>query len=333
MRLIVGVAVVVGLLLAGCSDDESGTSSEQPVPKTVAELDPCELLTDQEKDDLHLRVEGRADEGHRRSCSFIATDFGDDPREDWVNALELTIRDSAEPNRGVDAKRVAETYRREREAEVTTKSVEGRKVYQVGPANPIGCRLLFDVNATSSVEAAPMMDGRAPDCMHPDLARLLSAKLPAPDPAPARADHERPVDIFALDPCDLISPDRRAGLGLDGGSLSTEVARSCRYHTNAASVGQLSFVSVSIWTSGAEGSDDEKPVAHMVNGRTAYEKRDTTGPGTGSLSMCDYRLEVTTATSVEISSWVLGDQSLEPACQTSSELAADIEPRLPLIVT
>jgi hypothetical protein len=40
----------------------------------------------------------------------------------------------------------------------------------------------------------------------------------------------------------------------------------------------------------------------VVNGRTAYEKRETTGPGTGSISMCDYRLEVTTATSVQISS-------------------------------
>jgi hypothetical protein len=30
---------------------------------------------------------------------------------------------------------------------------------------------------------------------------------------------------------------------------------------------------------------------------------------------------------------VLGEQSLEPACRTSADLAADMEPRLPLIVT
>jgi hypothetical protein len=109
--------------------------------------------------------------------------------------------------------------------------------------------------------------------------------------------------------------------------------RSCQYHTNATGVGQLSFVSVTIWTSGAEGLADDEPVVRTVNERTAYEKRDTTGPGSGAVSMCDYRLEVTRATSVEISSWTLGDQSLDAACQTSADLAADIEPRLPLIVT
>lgn len=330
MRRFVGAAVVAGLLLTGCA---TGKEPVPPAPKTVAELDPCALLTDQEQTDLHLRVEEQAEEGHRRSCSFIATDFANTRREDWINLLELTIRDSPARNRAADAKRLAETYQRERDAKLTTTKVGARTVYQVGPAQPIGCLLLLDVSATSSVEAAPMMDSKAPDCMHPGLARLLSAKLPAPDPAPARADHDRPVDIFALDPCNLISQDRRAGIGLDGGTFTAKVMRACQYHTNATGVGQLSFVSVTIWTSGAEGSDDDEPVVRTVNERTAYEKRDTTAPGSGAVSMCDYRLEVTRATSVEISSWTLGDQSLDAACQTSADLSADIEPRLPLIVT
>jgi hypothetical protein len=333
MRRIVGVAVVVGLLLAGCADDESGASSAPPVPRTVAELDPCALLTDQEQADLHLTVQDSAEEDHRRSCSFIATDLSDDPREDWIDTLDLTIRDSAAPNLATDAKRVAETYQRERKAKLTTKSVGGRTVYQVGPVRPIGCRLLLDVNATSSVEAAPMMNEQAPGCMHPDLARLLSAKLPVPDPAPARADHDRPVDIFAIDPCNLISQDRRTGLSLDGGTFSAEVMPSCTYHTNAAATGELTLVSVTIWTSGASGPDSEQRVARTVNERTAYEKRDTTGSSSQATSMCDYYLEVTAATSVQVGSWLLGPQSIDLACQSAEDLAADIEPRLPLAVT
>lgn len=332
MRRTVGVVVVVGLLLAGCADDGSGTSAP-PVPRTVAELDPCALLTDQEQAGLHLMVQDSAEEDHRRSCSFIATDLGDDPREDWIDTLELTIRDSAAPNQAADAKRVAETYQRERKAELTTKSVGGRTVYQVGPATPVGCRLLLDVNATSSVEAAPMMNEQAPGCMHPDLARLLSAKLPVPDPAPARADHDRPVDVFAIDPCNLISQDRLGGLSLGGGTLSAEVMPSCTYQTNAAATGQITLVSVTIWTSGASGPDTEERVARTVNERAAYEKRDTTGSSSQSVSMCDYYLEVTMATSVQVGSWVLGPQSIDLACQSAADLAADIEPRLPLAIT
>lgn len=64
------------------------------------------------------------------------------------------------------------------------------------------------------------------------------------------------------------------------------------------------------WTSGARSAnDDEEPVVRMVNERTTYEKRDTTGSGPGAVSMCDYRLEVTTATSVEVGSWALGNES------------------------
>ncbi|HEY0698376.1 MAG TPA: DUF3558 family protein [Micromonospora sp.] len=327
MRRFVSVAAVAGLLLTGCGDDKP------PVPANVAGLDACGLLTDEELTGLHLKVKDRSEEGHRRSCSFIATDLGDDPREDWINILELTIRNSPAPNRVADAKRLAETYRRERDANLTTMTVEGRQVYQVGPAAPIGCRLLLHVNATSSLEAAPMMDGKAPGCMHPDLARLLSAKLPVPDPAPARADHDRPVDVLALDPCNLISADKRTGLRLDAGRFSATVARSCSYHTGATAGGEVSSVRVTIWTSGAPGSANDEPTVREVNGRTAYEERDSVGGGPGAVSMCDYRLEVTTATSVQISSSVLGQESIDAACRTTAELAADIEPRLPLIVT
>ncbi|GAB3458015.1 hypothetical protein GCM10027436_62840 [Actinophytocola sediminis] len=323
--------LVVGwLFLAGCADDEPATP---PVPASVAELDPCALLTQRERVGLRLRAQGGADEGHRRSCSFIATDLEDKPREAWINTLEITVRDSQAANRVADAKRVAETYQRERGAELDRTTVEGREVYRVGPADPIGCRLLLHVNATSSVEVAPRMDGQAPDCVHPDLARLISAKLPVADPAPARADHDRPVDILVLDPCALISADLRADLRLDAGSPATTVVRSCRYHAPGTRDGELSFVSVQLWTSGARGPDDEQPATRVVNERTAYETRESTGSGAGSISMCDYRLEVTTATSVEISSWALGGDSLEPACGTAEDLAADIEPKLPLIVT
>ncbi len=41
MRRLVGAVLVVGLLLAGCADDEPDTP---PVPVSVAGLDPCALI-------------------------------------------------------------------------------------------------------------------------------------------------------------------------------------------------------------------------------------------------------------------------------------------------
>lgn len=317
-------AIAVGLVLAGCSD---GGDDRPPAPASVAELDPCDLLSTQEQADLHLKVSDRAEQGARRSCSFVTTNLLEDPSGKRISGLELVLRDSAAPNRVADAERLAETYRRERDAEVTTSTVEGRTVFQVGPASlPIGCRLLFQVNATSSLEAAPRGSGQG--CELPDLTRLLSTTLPTPDPAAPRTDHDRPVDVLALDPCALISQDRLTALRLGAGAFSAEVARSCRYRTDATADGELSYVGVTIWTSGAApGPDDGERPTHLVNERTAYETRED------SSGSCDYRFEVTAATSVEISSRVPGPNGLESACRTTAELAADIEPKLPLIVT
>jgi hypothetical protein len=327
MRRWLGAAAVVGLILAGCGEDAA-----KPLPASVARLDPCDLLTSQEQTDLHLKVNDRTNDDHRRSCTFFGTDIGDSPGSTGIDSLEIVIREGREPNRVADAKRIAETYQRERKAKLTTTTIAGRAVYQVGPADPIGCRLLLDVNATSSVEVAPVMSGQAPNCMQPDLARLVSAKLPAPDPKPARADHERPVDILGLDPCTLISVQRRTALGLGNGTFDTKVTPSCQYFTNASGVGMITSVSVTLWTSGAHKPDDKETAVRHVNGRLAYEVREATGPGPGATSICDYNLEVTRATSVQVSAWVLGAESLDVACGHAADLATDIEPRLPLIV-
>ncbi|ALG09369.1 DUF3558 family protein [Kibdelosporangium phytohabitans] len=327
MRRLLGAAMIA-TLLAGCS----GTSDTPARPANVSGMDPCGLLSDQERTDLHLRVERQTEDGHRRSCVFLTTKLLDNPRESRMGTLELTVRDSAAPNRVTDAKRVAETYRRERSARLTTTSLDGREIHHVGPAHPIGCRLLFQVNATSSLEASPMTTPQGPDCAFPDLTRLLSAKLPAPDPAPARADRDRPIDVLALDPCTLISTDRKASMRLGDGKPFTSVSRSCQYHTRTATPGSLEFVYVTISTSGAKGTSGEKPATRAVNERTAYEERKS-GAGTNSTSDCEYRLEVTAATSVHVKGKVLGPDNLEPACVAAAGLAADIEPKLPLIAT
>lgn len=330
MRRLLGAAVV-GLVLAGCAN--APEDEAKPLPASVSQLEPCDLLTKQEREGLNLRKDGQAEAGHQRSCSFLATDFANTDREDWIDSLEIVIRESTAPNRVVDAKRFAETYQRERKAKLTRTTIAGRDVYQVGPADAIGCRLLLHVNATSSVEVAPLMNTYAPDCMHPDLARLVSAKLPAPDPKPAGSDHDRPVDIVALDPCAMISPDRRAALRLDGGTFDAEVMPSCQYRTGATGTGELNMVTVTLWSSGAQKPKDKESAVRAVNGRLAYEVRDAIGPGPGATSICDYHLEVTRATSVQVGSWVYGDHSLDVACENAAALAADIEPRLPLIVS
>lgn len=319
------MGAVAALVMAGCADGGDDGGDDGPPPATVAELDPCELLTAADQADLRLRVSDRAEEGHRRSCSFVTTNVLDDPSRSGISGLELVLRDSAAPNRVADAQRLAETYQRERDAEVTTTTVEGRTVLQVGPSTlPVGCRLLFQVNATSSLEAAPRGGGQ--DCAFPDLTRLLAAALPAPDSEAPRADHDRPVDVLGLDPCQLVPQDRQVALRLGKGTVSAEVTRSCRYHTGATAPGELSLVSITLWTSGAAtGADDGGQPTHVVNERTAYETRDDT--------RCAYRLEVTAATSVEISSVVLEPGDGETACRTTAGLAADIEPGLPLIAT
>jgi hypothetical protein len=63
-----------------------------------------------------------------------------------------------------------------------------------------------------------------------------------------------------------------------------------------------------------------------VRGRTAYETRKSTG----SLATCTYRLEVTRATSVEVHVNTIG-ADVEPACRVLADLAAAVEPLLPLV--
>lgn len=324
-------AAMVLVLTAGCSGT-SGTPEAPARPANVAAINPCDLLTDQEKADLRLKVDKETKDGHRRSCTLLTTRLLDDSSGVRMGSLELVLRDSAAPNRVADAKRIAESFQRERSANLVTTNVDGREVYQVGPVQLIGCRVFFQVNATSSLEVAPVTKPESKDCAFPDLTRQLAAKLPAPDPAPVRADRDRPVDVRALDPCALISTDRKASMRLGEGNPSTEVVRSCRYSTGTTTPGSLEFVSVSLWTSGAKGQNGETSAVRVVNERNAYEKRPDKS-GVSTISDCEYRLEVTTATSVHVRSQVLGANNVEPACAAAAEVAADIEPRLPLIVT
>ena len=334
MRLLGAVLAAALLVLSACSS-EPGEPGKPPVPATVAELDPCTLLTSEEQADLHLKVNDRADEGSRRSCTFFTTDntLGslDERRANAIDMLDITIRSSAAPNRVADAKRVAETYQRERQAKITPTKVAGRDVYVVGPARPIGCPFLFQVNATSSVEVAATLSNGAPRCTDPTLTRLIAAKLPAPDPTPAHADHDRPADILEVNPCTLLPDAKRTALHLRRGQFSADVTPMCLYDTGATHTGALEALAITVQTFGAKPADSDKNYTGTVlavNGRTAYEVRD---PQT-TTSTCDYVLEVTRATSVRVSATTLGADSIEKSCQSTAILAADIEPRLPLIV-
>jgi hypothetical protein len=325
----VALVVIALSTAAGCAAEP--VLPEPSRPATVAELDPCALVSPPARVQLGLGVGVPEKKGHRRSCRYVVERTAVLGTEnDGISLLDVVIRESGSQNTVADARRLADTVRRDRGATLTTLDLDGRVVYrthwEVASSTQLGaCSLLYTVGPTSSVQVDVLLDGDSPECGLGDLATGLARSLPVPDnQEPARTD--RPVDLRAVDPCALVTADRLRAFGLKSGRPK-DGRGGCSFSSDATQAGQVTFVSATIWGVGAEASSSlggKLAVRLDVGGRSVFEVRE---PG-DTVSMCDYWFEVTRATSVWLAVWVNGTE-VEPACGVGRELAPTVEPLLP----